>query len=84
MTAAAWLKFGRFRVNMAQVALIERDEELLRFFNAEGREIFVRAFESARQADRVLKDLFKFDEVRLLNARYEGSAPEAGADDAEG
>lgn len=75
MTAAAWAKFGTFRVNMEQVSLIERDDAVLRFYNAAGDEFFAREFESDRQADRVLKELFRFDEVRLLNTRYEGTEP---------
>jgi hypothetical protein len=77
MTAAAWAKFGEYRVNLAQVSLIERDDDLLRFFNAEGTQFFSRRFESARQADRVLKEIFRFEEVRLLNTRYEGVDPQA-------
>ena len=76
MTAAAWAKFGTYRVNMAQVSLIERDEQTLRFFNTAGEEFFAREFESTRQAGRVLEELFKFDEVRLLNTRYEGAEPD--------
>jgi hypothetical protein len=77
MTAAAWAKFGQFRINLAQVSLIEREDDLLRFFNAEGTQFFSRRFDTARQADRVLKELFRFDEVRLLNTRYEGVDPQA-------
>lgn len=76
MTAAAWAKFGDHRVNLSQVSLIERDDDLLRFFNAEGTQFFARRFESARQADRVLKEIFRFEEVRLLNTRYEGVDPQ--------
>ncbi len=79
MNPAVWVKFGRFRVNLAQVAVIERDVDVLRFYAADGREMFVRAFDSDRQADRVLKEVFKFEELRLINASYEGSEPSAGA-----
>jgi hypothetical protein len=67
------MKFGRFRLNMAQVALIERDEERLIFFNADGAQIFERRFDSGRQAAQALRDFFNFEEVRLLTARYEGT-----------
>jgi hypothetical protein len=77
MTAAAWAKFGEYRVNLAQVSLIKRDDDVLRFFNPEGAQFFERQFESARQADRVLKELFRFEEVRLLNTRYEGVDPQS-------
>lgn len=68
-----WMKFGRFRLNMALVSLIERDEARLVFYNAEGTRIFARRFESDRQAEQALRDIFNYEEVRLLTARYEGS-----------
>lgn len=75
MDESIWMKFGRFRLNMAQVALVERDEERLVFYNAAGAKVFERVFQSDRQADQALRDFFNYDQVRLLTARYEGSAP---------
>ena len=73
MNESIWMKFGRFRLNLGLVALIERDEERLRFYNVSGEQIFERAFESERQADQALRDFFNYDQVRLLTARYEGT-----------
>lgn len=75
MKSALWMKLGRFRLNLAQIALIERDEERLLFFNAEGTQLFERCFESQRQADQVLRDLFGYEQIQLVTARYEGMEP---------
>ncbi|AWV88344.1 hypothetical protein DN745_02895 [Bradymonas sediminis] len=81
------MKLGRFRINLAQVAFIERDAECLLFFNADGAQIFERRFETQRQADQVLRDLFGYEDIQLVTARYEGvdagskaSAADAGAE----
>lgn len=80
MKSALWMKLGRFRLNLGQIALIERDEERLLFFNAQGTQIFERGFETQRQADQVLRDLFGYEQVQLVTARYEGTEPnESGA-----
>lgn len=77
MKSALWIKLGRFRLNMAQIAYIERDEARLLFFNAHGDTLFEREFESRRQADQVLRDFFGYEDVQLVTARYEGTEPPA-------
>lgn len=81
-SAMNWMKFGRFRLNMGLVSLIERDAARLIFYNSDGVQVFARRFESDRQAEQALRDIFNYEEVRLLTARYEGSEDE-GADESE-
>ena len=66
MKSALWMKLGRFRINLAQVAFIERDAECLLFFNADGAQIFERRFETQRQADQVLRDVFGYEDIQLV------------------
>jgi hypothetical protein len=73
--AALWIQFGNFRLNLAQIGYIRRDGELLRFFNTDGTQFFARQFESDVRARRVLDELFKYEEVRVLRSHYEGSEP---------
>lgn len=72
MKSALWMKLGRFRINLAQVAFIERDAQRLLFYNTDGAQIFERSFETQRQADQVLRDLFGYEDIQLVTARYEG------------
>jgi|GEM_PF-4926745 len=81
MKSALWMKLGRFRLNLAQIAFIERDGARLQFYNAQGMQIFARDFEDSRQADQVLRDLFGHEELQLVTARYEGS--DAGSQPAD-
>lgn len=76
MKSALWMKLGRFRLNLAQIALIERDGARLLFYNDQGAPIFERHFGDSRQADQVLRDVFGHEEVQLVTARYEGAEPD--------
>lgn len=80
---ALWVQFGNFRINLAQIGYIRRVDDQLRFFNTDGTQFFARQFDSDTRARRVLDELFKYEEVRVLRSHYEGAEPstEQGASD---